>query len=259
MWWIRYWSLALALILCGQPLTAQVMDAWRPRVAPSSATMQVGETKIFSAYDDRGAFLADVRWSALPADIVQLSPGSPIHVKALRTGYVTLTAYANGSFAEATIEVVAHRPVACNPTWIPAELKGCKQIPVTSVEPIEKPDGATLIRLYQCSDSKYERAYDCDGNLVWQGKISGNPTKRAAAKPKALITNARMNPHARSVCDSISIGMNEAAVRELLSPPVETSAPVQKILTVEEDGSECKLWFDDLRNVAEKQKTLTTQ
>jgi hypothetical protein len=70
-----------------------------------------------------------------------------------------------------------------------------------------------------------------------------------------------MNTHASSICDSVSAGMKKGAVGELLkarnlSTAAESS---ENLWTVEEEGAQCKLWFDADSQVTRKRKTLTTE
>ena len=265
-------SLLLVLIASARLLAAQVI------VSPASATLLVGESRRFRAVDESGGPLRDVRWTALPTGILQIMPGDEVVVSAQKVGAVTLTAYVNGAFSEAHIEVVAGTSLPSGARkWTSEEATGCKKAQVVPAVPT--PDGPDVYVQYQCPDGNYVRAYTDDGILLWNRKISdpgmsqsriiptfpqqgitgkaGMPGKQEKSVP--AITNP-LNSRAISICESISVGMKEEVVRELLSvrglrPP----AAGLKTWVVEEGGSECKLWFDDVQDVVKKRKTLVAQ
>lgn len=274
----RRGSLLLVLVACTRLLTAQII------VSPASATLLVGESRRFRAVDERGGMLRNVRWTVSSPEILQIMPGDEVVVSAQKVGTVTLTADVNGAFSEAHIEVATGTSLPRGTTkWRSEEATGCKSAQVVPAVPV--PDGPDVYVEYQCPDGNYIRAYTEDGILLWNWRISGPGTPPSQIIPafpqqgmpsKTRIpgragmpgkseksvpaTTNPLNSRASSICDSISAGMKVAAVKELLSVRgLPLSATGLKRWVVEEDGSECRLWFDDAWSVVRIRKTLVTQ
>jgi hypothetical protein len=227
-------------------------------VSPASATMMVGESRPFRAVDGDGRFLHNVQWTVSQSGIADVSSGDEVEVTAHQVGKVTLTAHASTGFADAHIEVVGGSTLPQGTIkWSSGDLPGCHSTKIVPAVP--SANGPDVFEESQCADGIYVRAYTADGVLLWRRKIGSNPGMPAKSVESAIAANP-LNTRAGSICDSVSVGMKEEAVRELLKArnlTVPTTG--QKTWAIEEDGAQCKLWFDASSDVVKKRKTLTAE
>jgi hypothetical protein len=239
-------------VLCAQSARSII-------VSPASATMLVGESRPFRAVDDSGTFLHNVEWTVSQSSIVEVSSGDEVEVTAQRPGKVTLTARTSSGSADAHIEVVEGRTLPYGTAkWTSEDLPGCQSTKITPAVPTA--NGPDVFAENQCPDGTYLRAYTADGILLWRRKIGSNGGMPAKSVTPAVVVTNRLNTRAQSICDSVSVGMKERAVRELLKGRnLEAPATGQKTWVLEEESAQCKLWFDAASDVAKKRKTLTAE
>jgi plastocyanin len=242
-------------MMCGS-LLAQ--DTPPVSVSPSTATIMVGDTRSFRAVDKNGHMLRDVHWTASEPAVVSLAPGDEVEITAKQVGKCTVTVHASQGFADAQVEVVGGAALPLGTVkWSAADLPGCHTIKIIPAVP--SANGPDVFEQSACSDGTYVRAFTAEGILLWRRKIDS--TIRGSFPSKEAAPVASMNTHASSICDSVSAGMKKDAVGELLkarnlSTAAESS---ENLWTVEEEGAQCKLWFDADSQVTRKRKTLTTE
>ena len=228
-------------------------------VSPASATMLVGETRRFHAVDGSGHGLRNVDWTVFEPSIVEITSGDEVVVTALRAGRATLRAHAGDGSADAHIEVVEGNSLPLGTViWSSGDLPGCKTRKIMPAVPVA--NGPDVFEESQCADGTYIRAYSADGILMWRRKIeSARAPATKGAQPTAVPANS-FNTRAGSICDSISSGMKEDAVSALLKARnLAVPADDQKTWVIEEDGAQCKVWFDAASEVVKKRKVLTAE
>lgn len=132
-------------------------------------------------------------------------------------------------------------------------MPGCHTTKIMPAVPVA--NGPDVFEQSQCPDGTYIRAYTAEGILLWRRKIDSSP--KAATKPEepSIALNS-LNTRAGSICDSISIGMKQEAVGELLKARNLAALGGEKIWTIEEEGTQCKLWFNAATGVSKKRKTM---
>jgi hypothetical protein len=217
--------------------------------------MLVGESRPFRAVDGHGRFLHEVQWTVSQPGIVEVSSGDEVVVTAVKVGSVSLTVHAPSGFADAHVEVIGGDTLPQGTImWSSGDLPGCHTTKIMPAVP--SASGADIFEQSQCADGTYIRAYTADGVLLWRRKIGSAP---GTSTPEQLAPpSAKLDTRAASICDSVSMGMKKEAVaalaksRHLASPDSET-----KTWLLEEDGVQCRLWFND-SGVVKKRKTLTT-
>ena len=253
---IPHCLIVLASVICCTLLSAQ--SAPLVSVSPASATMLVGESHRFRAVDGSGHALRNVDWTVFEPGIVEITAGDEVLVTALRAGKVTLRAHAGDGSADAHIEVVEGNSLPQGTViWSSGDLPGCRTRKIMPAVPV--PNGPDVFEESQCADGTYIRAYTSDGILMWRRKISTNGTPGTKAAEPAPPSNS-FNTRAGSICDSISVGMKDEAVGDLLQARnLAVPATTQKIWVIEEEGVQCKVWFGATSCVVKKRKTLTAE
>lgn len=248
--------LALAVVIGCSLLNAQ--SAPSVTVSPASVTMLVGESRRFRAVDGSGHPLRNVDWMASQSGIVEVSSEDEVVVTAQQVGKVTLMAHTSTGSANAHIEVVGGGPLPQGTViWSSGDMPGCRSTKIMPAVPVA--NGPDVFEESQCADGTYIRAYTSDGILLWRRKIASNGA--SPAKPAEVSNSSNpFDTRAGSICDSVSVGMKQDAVIELLKARnlgVPTTG--QKTWIIEEDSAQCKLWFDTTSGVVKKRKTLTTE
>ena len=251
--------IAIAVVIGCSLLNAQSVPA--VIVSPASATMLVGETRRFRAVDETGHSLRNVDWMVSQSDIVEVSADDEVVVTARQVGEVTLMAHTSAGSAKSHIEVVGGSALPQGTViWGSGDLPGCHTTKIMPAVPVA--NGPDVFEQSQCADGTYIRAFTSDGILMWRRKIDSNgaaPAKPAGTSTPSVPSN-RFNTRAGSICDSVSVGMKEDAVVELLKArDLAVPATGQKAWIVEEDSAQCKLWFDATSNVVKKRRTLTSE
>lgn len=229
-------------------------------VTPSKVNMLVGETYEFKAVNSAGRSLTNVRWTISSETVGELTPGDLAVVTGSHPGKTTLTAHAAEGEAEAEIEVLAGTSLPPGGIkWSGASFPGCKTAQVVPAPP--SASGVDVYEQSSCQNGSYINAYTSGGILVWRRQISGTPE---AADSSNMPTSAAefhgdaLDAHAASVCDGVSAGMTKSAVGELLkSRKTEPSLEPGNSWLIEEEGADCRIWFDADARVSKKRKTLT--
>jgi hypothetical protein len=232
-------------------------------VSPSSATLMVGESRSFRLVDNSAHVIKNVDWSAVDTGIVEVSGDDEVRVTALRTGNVTLRARGGHGTAYAHIEVIDGARPRGTVEWNSRDVAGCRVLGVDQVRVVG--NGPGVMTHSQCSDGLYLNAYSPQGVFMWRFKL-GAGSDATDATPNSLDTGASsadtqasMETRASSICDSISDGMNELAVAQLMvSRHLRPMPKEQTMWVIEEDNAKCTLWFSAFK-VEKKRKTLTSE
>lgn len=222
-------------------------------VSPSSATLMVGESRLFRLVDNSGHVIKNVDWSPVDTGIVEVSDDDEGRVTALRTGNVTLRARGGNGTAYARIEVIDGARPPGTIEWNSRDVAGCRVLRVDRVRVVG--NGPGVMTRSQCSDGMYLNAYSAQGVYMWRFKLGTGSDATASSAD----TQASMNTRASSICDSISDGMNEQAVAQLMvSRHLRPMPKEQTMWVIEEDNAKCTLWFSASK-VERKRKTLTSE
>ena len=106
------------------------------QITPATLTMQVGDTRQFSAVDNHGYPRMDVIWSVSDPTIATLAPDGSPTLTAVASGQVTLTANAEGTTAQETITVVSTRALAAGAaTWSASRMAGFSLLQLSQAMP----------------------------------------------------------------------------------------------------------------------------
>jgi hypothetical protein len=212
--------------------------------------MVVGESRSFRLVDSNGHVIKNVDWAPLDTGIVEVSYDDEVQVTALRTGKVTLRARGGDGSAYAHIEVIDGSRPPGTVVWSSRDVSGCRTIRVDPVRVVG--NGPGVIVRSECIDGTYLYAYTAEGVYLWRSKLhSGRNSLDTPATP--------IDTRATSICDSISIGMKEEAVAQLMASRHLRPLPKEQTMwTIEEDNARCTLWFAAFE-VERKRKTLTSE
>jgi hypothetical protein len=248
-----------AFFLISYSLLAQ--DPAQVSISPSSATMLVGDARPFRAVDGKGHTLRGVHWTVSRPELVDLQPGDEVEIMAKQVGSFTLTAHTSAGFADAQIEVLRGSTLPMGTVkWSVADLPGCHTTKITPAVP--SPNGPDVFEESACADGTYIRALTADGVLLWRRKIDSTPHPGMLSQHSTSTpTAASLHASASSICDAISMGMQKSEV-EKLTTARQLGAPIESpsgVWLIEEEGAQCKLWFDAGSQVVKKRKILITE
>jgi len=227
-------------------------------VTPSSVTLVVGESRSFRLVDNSGHVIKNVDWAPLDTGIVEVSDNDEVQVTALRIGKVTLRARGGNGSAYAHIEVIAGARPAGTVEWNSGGVAGCRTLRVDQVRVVG--NGPGVIVRSECADGVYLNAYSAQGVYLWRSKLHSvsDATANGADATTVQTPSPSMDTRATSICDSISIGMKEEAVAQLMASRQLRPLPREQTMwTIEEDNARCTLWFAAF-TVERKRKTLTS-
>ena len=232
-------------------------------ISPNEATMLLGETRSFRAVGKDGRMRHNVRWSISPEHAAAIHPQNDevvVTANEVSTS-VTLTAYAEGDSAEATIEIRDGKTLpAGTKIWSVAPSPGCKNKQI--VQAVPSATGPDLYVLEDCPQGTVIRALDAEGHEMWR-KVPGQADyKLPLAGARSEHEGQRLNPHASSVCDQISLGMSKEEAAKTIDAMNASLNPRQKATDswlLEEDGFRCAISFDAKSStVVKKKKTVVT-
>jgi hypothetical protein len=254
-------------------------------VSPAKATMLVGETRTFRAVGKDGRMRHNVRWRISPEHVAAIAVnGSEATVQAREASpSVLLTASSEADSADASIEI---RPSGDMPAgtviWSVSPTPGCKAEKM--IQAVPSANGPDLYVQETCTDGTMIRALTADGRELWRQQMGSGGTAPNVATPVAqgpyigLLPNGlssrvkekseppagqHINPHARSVCDAISVGMSkEDAHKAIVDRHVALDARQRpsNTWTIEEEGFRCAISFDEKTGaVVKKKKTVVIE
>jgi hypothetical protein len=139
--------------------------------------------------------------------------------------------------------------------WSSGAVAGCKTTKIIPAVP--SPNGPDVYEQSQCEDGQYVAAYTVDGIQMWRRKIGAGGGAAVAERSKNEVAAGRLNLLSASACDLVAVGTEQQKVRELLrqhNVSFSEGAPGERVWSIEESGSQCKIWFDDKLVVTKKRK-----
>jgi hypothetical protein len=228
-------------------------------VTPAKRTMLVGDSQPFRAVDSQGHMLTNVHWTISRQELADVAQGAEVQLVAKQPGRFTLTAHAGEGYAEAQVEVLQGYTMPMGTIrWSGVDWPGCKTAKIMPAVP-SATGVADVFEDAVCADGHYVAAYTAEGIMAWRRKV----TAKSGGQPSAEEVTAaapQLNTHGASICDSISIFMKRDDVRALLAArKLSTSSETENAWVIEEEGTECRLWFDTHSWVSKKRKTLVSE
>lgn len=232
-------------------------------IAPSKATILVGETHTFRAVGKDGRMRHDARWSVSPVQAATLTTeGDEAILEAKEpSSAVLLTAYAGGDTAEARIEIRSGTSLPMGTVkWSVTELPGCKTTKITPAVP--SANGPDIYVQETCVEGTFIRAILDDGREIWRRKIGETTVPPIGISAKDASPQAEhIDSNPRSICDIVPLGLTKDTVsalareRNLLIADRKQDSIGWEI---EERGARCKIIFDSAGIVVKKRKTIIT-
>jgi hypothetical protein len=232
-------------------------------ISPGKVTMLQGETRTFRAVGKDGRMRHNIRWSISPERAAKLTTnGDEATVQADEgPSTVTLTAYAEGNSAEATVDILSgHNLPTGTLLWTVSPMPGCKGTKMTQAVP--SANGPDLYVEEECPQGRFVRALTADGRELWRRQITGAGgvlESQPVTKPQT-DTGGHMDLHRASVCDGVSNGMTKDEVSKVVigyKLRVDQRQWQSDNWNFEEDGSSCSISFDGKSGaVVKKRKTI---
>jgi hypothetical protein len=252
----------LAVSMIGQLTFAQNSTALL--VVPSKATMLVGDTHTFRAVGKDGRIRHDVRWSVSSEHAATLTTdGDEAILQANEpSSSLVLTAYAEGDFSEAILEIRSGTSLPIGTTkWSVTELPGCKTMKITPAVP--SAGGPDVYVQESCPDGTYVRSITEDGRELWRRRIGGPLASLPPELNKKEEAQAvgHINLSAHSLCDDVSSGITKDAVSKLAqdrSFRLEEKERESNNWVIEERNFRCTILFDNAATVVKKKKIIIT-
>ena len=251
----------LAVNMIGQLAFAQNSTALL--VVPSKATMLVGDTHTFRAVGKDGRMRHNVRWSVSSGRAATLTTdGDEATLQANEpSSSLVLTAYAEGDFSEATLEIRSGTSLPIGTTkWSVTELPGCKTAKIIPAVP--SAGGPDVYVQESCPDGTYVRSITEDGRELWRRRIDGPLAPlppELKGKEEAHVGHINLSAH--SLCDDVSSGMTKDAVSKLAqdrSFRLEEKERESNNWVIEERNFRCNILFDNAATVVKKKKIIIT-
>lgn len=235
------------LFFCSSTALAQIA------VTPAKATMVVGESQPFRAVDAQGHMLTNVHWTSSRSELGDIAGGAEVEVIAKQPGSFTLTAHASEGSADAQVEVLQGPTLPMGTIrWSGVDWPGCKTAKIIPAVP-SATGVADVFENADCTDGQYIAAYTADGIMAWRRKTTGK------AGAEQIATASHLDTHA-SICDSISLSMKRDDVRTLLGArQLTTSSETDSVWVIEEESTECRLWFDRQFRVSKKRRIFVSE
>lgn len=265
MAWPERLAFAIVITVLTVSATSSAQDIPALSISPGKATMLKGETRTFRAVGKDGRMRHNVRWSVSPEHAAKLTTSGDEAVLQAETesSSVTLTAYAEGDSAQATVDISSnHTLPAGTVLWTVTPLPGCKSKKLSQAVP--SATGPDLYDEEECPQAEFVRALTADGRELWRRQITGTGGV-LASKPvtqQPADAGQHLDTHRASVCDSVSPGMTKDAVSNSLNGHhlnVEKKQWRSDNWELEEEGYRCTISFDaNTATVVKKKKTVVT-
>ena len=254
--------LALSVGMTGGLVFAQDVPALS--VAPTKATLLVGETHTFRAVGKDGRLRHNVRWNVSPEHAAKLTVvGDEATIQAEETSStVVLTAYADGDSSEASVEIRSGRSLAAGTMmWSVSPLPGCKSTKMSQAVP--SANGPDIYDEESCPDGAYVRALTADGRELWRRKLGGSmaPAAPSVRANEETQPAEHINLSARSVCDEISSGMTKDGVSRLAQDRnlrLGEKERESNSWVFEEHNVRCTIWFGEAGTVVKNKKIIVS-
>jgi hypothetical protein len=239
-------------------------------ISPATATLVVGQSQSFQAVDRSGHLQAKVSWTISGPGISRSEDGGELLFIAPQAGEFRITARAGGDSADASVKVLTGRELPLGSAkWSAPAYPGCTLLEIVPAVPSDS--GIDVFESDNCEDGTYLRAFTADGIQKWRHKISGRASTYAVPLPadrkrtgerSAPGPAARLQGSIASFCDRVLVGSRQSEVRDLLASShvqaVEEPAGHGSWL-IEEQNSQCMIWFDSNFAVTRKRKVLVAQ
>lgn len=265
MAWLERFALAIVITVLTVSATGSAQEVPALSISPGKVTMLQGETRTFRAVGKDGRMRPNVRWSISPEHAAKLTVSGDEAVVQAQTEStsLTLTAYAEGDSAEATVDVgSSHTLPAGTLLWTVPPLPGCKSTKLSQAVP--SATGPDLYDEEECPQGAFVRALTADGRELWRRQITGKGgvlDSKPVTQPPA-DTGQHLSPHLASVCDAVSSGMSKDEVTKVVNGhrlSVEKKQWLSDKWEFEEEGSRCTISFDaNTATVVKKKKTVVT-
>lgn len=232
-------------------------------ITPHTVTMIVGDSRPFRLVNQDGQIQHDVSWTVSDPDAFQVQGGDEVELTAKRTGDFRLTARSPAGGDEINFKVAEGSLPAGTVMWAGPAVPGCKPTKMTQAVPSQ--NGPDLYEETQCEDGHYVTAYTADGRQLWRRRITADHAPAAAATGMSTQNPGFVTPlniHSSSICDLIPVGIDQEKIRALLQKrnlSFTDGVPEGQVWVVEENGTECKLWFDAKSVLTKKRRTLVSE
>jgi len=252
---------ACAIVLLGAAAPLHAQDPLFVRITPSSVTLLVGQSTSFRLVDQAGHMVSHVAWHVSDPDAFWArDSGGEFMIYAKEPGDYHVDGRSADGSAEATVTVLrgGRVPPGTN-LFKTGEVQGCQTVKVTPAFP--NTAGIAFYQETQCDDGKYIQAYRANGVQLWRTKISDTGVPPSAAGHMSANPAARLNARSRSVCDSLSVGDEQAKIRDLLHEQnlAFSESGSDHSWTVDESNIRCILWFDEKSLLTRKRKVFITE
>jgi hypothetical protein len=232
------------------------------QITPDKTTMLIGESRSFRMVDQNGQAQHKVAWTLSDAGAFASTEGDEVQLVPKRAGDFRLTARTDFATAEASVKVVDGPALPVGTVkWSSGSKKGCKTTKIIPAVP--KPNGPDIFEQSICEDGEDAAAYTASGVQLWRHKISNNG---APADPGSNNNyedvGRRLEAHATSVCDSVSVGTEQQKIRDLLvqhNLSFREEPSGGRAWLVEESNTQCRLWFDEKSVVVKKRKVFVVE
>jgi len=133
------------------------------QVTPTAVTMQVGNTRQFTAVDNHGNPRPDATWAVSDTSLATITPDSPPTLTAVAPGQVTVTATAEGVTAQAQVTIIDQGiTVPGTALWSVPSVPGFTPLQISQAVPTD--NGAPLP--LQREDSERIRLVERDVQLA---------------------------------------------------------------------------------------------
>jgi len=258
------WLFVLAILFASALLCAQQPDSYR--ITPNKVTLRIGEQRAFRMVDQTGRAQTKVTWTVSDAGAFQSIQGDDLMLLARQAGSYRLTARTDFAVAEGEVTVVDGSTLPNGTVqWASGAGEGCSNVKI--VPAARTPNGPDFFQQTRCRDGDYVSAYRSDGVQLWRRKIGDSPVGLPydPGGDKYATAGNRLDPHLSSVCDVVSVGMEQQKARELLSErnesfaeSTEAGASGPRMWLIEEPNAQCKIWFGPNLAVERKQKVFVT-
>jgi hypothetical protein len=253
-------AIGFLLLGCASSLAAQSRAPLFVKITPNSVSIPVGGSASFRLVDQAGHMVPHVAWHVSDPDAFWIEDGEEFSITAKEPGDYRVDGRTPDGEAEATVRVTRDdASPGATPQWISGGVEGCKTVKIARAMPNSA--GVAVYQQTECDDGNYIAAYRADGVQLWRTKVSDTGVPPSAAGMIPANPPARLNARSKSVCDSISVGDDQARIRDLLHQQDLTSSESNSdhSWTIDESNTQCVLWFDEKSLVSKKRKVFVTK
>jgi hypothetical protein len=230
-------------------------------ITPQSATLLMGESRSFRLVDQNGQFQRNVTWTISDPDALQATPGDELTITAKHPGDFHIDAQSRSGSAEASVKVMEGQLPVGTKIWTTPTAPGCKTIQLVQAMP--SANGPDMYQTSHCEDGDYVTALTSDGRQLWRRRVGGSPAPTGAViENNENAAPAQLNPRSPSICNSLSTGTGQQAIRDLLHQrhlSFNEGPAGEREWIVDESNSQCELWFDEKLILVKKRKIFVAE